>query len=137
MLSAFLTNLLCSVFLRTYFFATLLSLFKSMGVVSNFPMSNLSTLLFKLFKPFGTFFNLSISNLSTSNFELAQLFFLAKSDVSTPVAFFKADFFAWLDKSNATFTFAPKNVSFGKYSLLYTTSFSPIQLLNELFILSI
>ena len=94
MLSAFLTNLLCSVFLRTCFFATLLSLFKSMGVVSNFPMSNLSTLLFKLFKPFGTFFNLSISILSTSNFELAQLFFLAKSDVSTPVAFFKADFFA-------------------------------------------
>ena len=65
-----------------------------MGVVSNFPMSNLSTLLFKLFKPFGTFFNLSISNLSTSNFELDQLFFLAKSDVSTPVAFFKADFVA-------------------------------------------
>ena len=76
-----------SVFLATSFFNTLLSLLKSTGVVSNFPMSNLSALLFKLL---GTFFNLSMSNLSTSDFKLAKSVFLAKSDVSTPVAFFKS-----------------------------------------------
>ena len=44
--------------------------------------------IFKLFKPLGTFFNLSISNLSISDFKLSKsVFFLAKSDISTPVAF--------------------------------------------------
>ena len=49
----------------TPLFTALLSLFKSTEVVSNLPISNLSTLLFKLLKPLGTFFNLSISSLST------------------------------------------------------------------------
>ena len=65
--------------LRTSFFTALLSLLKSIGVVSNLPMSNLSTLLFKLFKPLGTLFKLSMSNLSTSDFKLAKLVFLAKT----------------------------------------------------------
>ena len=76
-------------FLTTPFFTTLLSLLKLTGVVSNFPMSNLSTLLFKLFKLLGTFFNLPISNLSASDFKLAKSVFLAKNEVSTPVAFFE------------------------------------------------
>ena len=42
----FLTNSSYSVFLATLFFATLSSLLKSTGVVSNFPMSNLSILIF-------------------------------------------------------------------------------------------
>ena len=45
------------------------------------------TLLLKLLKLFGTFLNLPLSNLSTSDFKLANSLFLAKSDVSTPVAF--------------------------------------------------
>ena len=53
-------------------------------------MSNVSTLLFKVLKPIGIFFNLSISNLSTSDFKLAKSVFLAKSDVSTPVALFRS-----------------------------------------------
>ena len=44
-------------------------------MVSNFPVSNLSTLLFKLLKPLSAIFNLSISNLSTSDFKLAKSFF--------------------------------------------------------------
>ena len=35
-----------------------------------------------------------MSNLSTSDFELPKSIFLAKSDVSTPVAFFKSAFIA-------------------------------------------
>ena len=65
--------------LRTSFFTALLSLLKSIEVVSNFPMSNLSTLLFKLFKPLGTLFKLSMCNLSTSDFKLVKLVFLAKT----------------------------------------------------------
>ena len=45
-------------------------------------------LLFKLFKLVGRFFNFSISDLSTSDFKWAKSGFLAKEDVSTPVAFF-------------------------------------------------
>ena len=63
-------------------------------IVSNFPISNLSALLFKLLKLFGTFLNLSMSNLSTSDFKLPKSVFSAKSDVSTPVAFFKDPFAA-------------------------------------------
>ena len=74
-------------FLTTSVFTTSLSLLKSTGTGTNLSTSNLSTLLFKLIKPLGTFFNLSISNLSTLDFKLAKLTFLAKSDVSTPVAF--------------------------------------------------
>ena len=73
-------------------FTTLLSLLKSTGVLSNFPIFNLPTLLSKLPKLFGTFFNLSMSNLSISDFKLAKSVFLTKSDVSTPVAFFKSVF---------------------------------------------
>ena len=51
---------------------------------------------------------------------------LAKSDVSGPVAFFKSAFVAWLDKSNSTFTFAPKGFGFWKYSLIDTMSFLSI-----------
>ena len=54
------TNLSCSVFLTTSFFATSLSLLKSTGT--------------------GT--NLSISNLSTSAFKLAKFVFNAKLEVS-------------------------------------------------------
>ena len=79
----------------TSYFTTLLSLLKSTGVVSNLPISNLSTLLFKLPKPLGTFFNLSISYLFTSDFKLAKSFFLANCDVSTPAALFKSDFVAY------------------------------------------
>ena len=60
--------------------------------MSNFPISNLSALLFKLPKLLGTFSNLSMSNLSTSDFEFAKSVFLAKSDVSTPAAFFESVF---------------------------------------------
>ena len=60
-----LISVLYSVFLTTSFFTTSHSLIKSTGVVSDFPIFNLSTLRFKLFKPLGTFFNGSISNLST------------------------------------------------------------------------
>ena len=52
----------------TSFFTALLSLLKSTGVVSNFPIFALSTLLFKLLKALGTFFSLSISNLFMSDF---------------------------------------------------------------------
>ena len=47
-LSTFVTNLLCSVFLTTSFFTTLLNLAKSLGTGVNLSMSNLSTLVFKL-----------------------------------------------------------------------------------------
>ena len=40
------------------------------------------------------------------------------------------------DKSNTTFTFAPKDFGFGIYSLIYTMSFLSIQLLNKLLYLS-
>ena len=56
----------------TSFFTTLLSLFKSTGVVSNLPISHLSNLLFELLKLRCTFLNLSISNLSTSDFKLGK-----------------------------------------------------------------
>ena len=55
-------------------------------------MSNLSWILFKLSKLLGMFFNSSISYLSTSDFKLVKSFFLAKSDVSTLVAFFISAF---------------------------------------------
>ena len=67
-------------------------LLKSTGVVSNFPISNLSNLLFKLLKSLGTCFNLSISNLFTSDFKLAKSVILVKSNVSTPAAFLKSAF---------------------------------------------
>ena len=38
-----------------------------------------------------------MSNLSASDFKVAKSVFLAKSVVSTPVAFFKSAFVAWLD----------------------------------------
>ena len=81
-------------FLTTSFFTTLLSLLNSTGVVSNLPISNLSTLLSKLIKLLGIFLYLSISNLSASDSKLAKSVFLAKSNVSTPVAIYKSTFVA-------------------------------------------
>ena len=66
----------------------MLSLLKSTGTVTNISTSNLSTLLFKLLELVEVFFSLSISNLPTLYFELAKSAFSAKSDVSTPTAFF-------------------------------------------------
>ena len=79
-----------SIFLTSLFFTTLLSLLKSTGAVSNFPISNLSTLFFKLLKLVGSLFNLSISNLSTSAFKQTKSDFAANLDVSIPVAFFRS-----------------------------------------------
>ena len=92
----FLTNLPVSVVLILLNFLTNSSFLLTYLVylVSNVPLSNLSTLLFKLLKPLGTFFNLSISNLSTSDFKLGKSGFLAKSNVSTHVAFFISVFVA-------------------------------------------
>ena len=42
----------------------------------------------------GTFFNLSMSNLSTLGLKSAKSTFLAKDDISAPVAFFKSVFVA-------------------------------------------
>ena len=74
-------------FLTTSFFIVSLSLLKSTRTGTNLSASNLSTLLFKLLKPLGTFLNLF-----KSDFKLAKSTFLAKNDVSTPVAFFKSGF---------------------------------------------
>ena len=68
-------------------FLTSLRLLKLAEVVFN-----LSNLLFKLLKQLGKFFDLSTSNLSKSGLKLAKSVFLAKSDVSKPVVFFKSDF---------------------------------------------
>ena len=92
--SIFLILALYSAFLTTSVFTRLLSLLKSTGVVSSFPIPNLSTLLFKLLRLVGTLFNLSIFNLSTSAFKLTKSDFAANLDVSIPVAFFKSDFVA-------------------------------------------
>ena len=51
-------------------FTILLGSLKPTTVVSNFLISNLSTLYLKLFKLLGKLFNLSISNLS--DFKLAE-----------------------------------------------------------------
>ena len=51
---------------NNFIFTRSISFLKSTVVVSNSPISDLSTLLFKRFKSLGTFSNLSISNLSTS-----------------------------------------------------------------------
>ena len=58
--SIFFILALYSVFLRTSFLTTLLSLLKSVGTGANFSICNLSTLLFKLLKSFGKLFNLVI-----------------------------------------------------------------------------
>ena len=82
--------------------------------------SNLSTLLFELLKLFDTFFNLATSNLPTSDFKLT---FLANFYVSSPAAFFKSAFVAWLDKSNSTFTLPSEDFGSGKYSIFYIMPF--------------
>ena len=83
-------------FFNKFIYTASISLLKSTGVVSNFPISNSSTSRFKLFKLLGTFFKLSISNLFASDFKLAESVLLPKSDVSIPVsiAFFKLAFVA-------------------------------------------
>ena len=83
-------------FLTTSVFTTSLSLFKSTGAGTNLSTSTLTTSLFHLLKLLGTFFNLSISII----YKLAKSVFLAKSNVSTPVTFFKSVFVVKLDKSN-------------------------------------
>ena len=72
----------------TSFFTTLLSLLKSTGTGTILSTSSLSTLLFNLLKLAGKFFSLLISNLSTLNFKSAKSIFLAREEVSIPVAFF-------------------------------------------------
>ena len=58
--------------------------------------------------------------------------FSAKSDVPTPVAFFRSAFLAKLDISNSIFTFPPNDLGFGKYSLIYTVELIlSVQLLKE------
>ena len=89
--SIFLILALYPVFLTTSFFTTLLSLLKSTGVVSNFAISQLSTLFFKLLKLVGTLFNLLTSILSTSTFKLTRSDFHANLDVLIPVVFSKSD----------------------------------------------
>ena len=71
-LFTFESSLSYTVFLRTSFFATSLSLLKSTGT--------------------GT--SLSISKLSTSAFKLTKSDFAADLDVSIPVTFFKSAFVA-------------------------------------------
>ena len=73
------------------FFTAALNLLESTGVVSNFPIFNLSNFLYILLKSFATFSNLSITNLLISDFKLAKLTFLVKSAVSTPGALSKSD----------------------------------------------
>ena len=51
--------------------------------------------------------------LSTSDFKLAKSVIFTQDDVSTLVAFLKSVFVPYLDKSNSTFTFAPKEFGFG------------------------
>ena len=92
--SIFFILALFSVFLTTSFFITLLSLHKSTGTVSNFPISNLSTLFFYLLKSLGAVFNLSTSILSTSAFKLTKSDFTANLDGSITIAFFKSAFVA-------------------------------------------
>ena len=55
----------------------------------------------------------------------------ANFDASTPVAFYKSAFVAYLDKSNSTFTLLSKDFGFEKHSLIYM-SFLSMQLLKEL-----
>ena len=101
-------------FLRTSFFTThLIYLYQQEQVLIYQHLIHLLS-LFKFLKVFSIFLNLSISNLSTSDFKLAKSVFLAKSDASAPVSFFKSPFVAWLDKPNSTFTLAPKDFGFEK-----------------------
>ena len=81
------------IFLATSFFTKSLNLLKSTGTGNNLSTHFLSTLLYKFLKLVGTFFSLPISNLATLDFNLAKATFLAKHDVSIPVAFFKSVFF--------------------------------------------
>ena len=68
-----------------YFLATNLS-------YAVFLTTSLCTTLLNLIKSTGTLLNLSISILSTSVFNLARLDFIARLEVSTPVAPFKSAF---------------------------------------------
>ena len=68
-------------------FYTSPSLLKSTGRGTNLSASSFSALLSKLIKLLGAIFNLTISNSSTSDSKLAKSVLLAKSSVSTSVAF--------------------------------------------------
>ena len=70
-------------------FTTPLNSLKSTRAGTNLSAANLFTLRFNLPKPLGIFFNSLNSNLSTSDFKLDKSVFLAKDDLSTPVASFK------------------------------------------------
>ena len=56
-----------------------------------FSTISFSTKSFSLLKSVGIVFNLSISSSSTIHFKLTKSVFLAKSDISTSVAFFTPD----------------------------------------------
>ena len=87
-----------------------------------------------LFKSIGVVYNLSLSNLSILDFKLAKSNFLANFDVSTLVTFFKSTFVAQLEQSNSTLIFHIKGLGLGnylQYLLIYNIYFVPIQLLKE------
>ena len=74
-----------------------------------------------------------MSSLSIFDIKAAQSTFLAKSDVSIPVACFKSDFVAQWSKSNSTLFCSYCGYMILEISSIYITkSFLSIQLLNEL-----
>ena len=81
-------------FLLISFFTSIISLLKSTGVLSNFPVSNLSTLTFKMLKALINWFNSSTSILSALDSKLTKLIFLANFDLSTSVRFLKSAYVA-------------------------------------------
>ena len=67
-------------------------------LVAKLVISGILSSMFYILAYLSTFFSLSISNLSTLDIKLAKSTFLAKDDVSIPLAFFKSVFVAQLDK---------------------------------------
>ena len=67
-------------------------------LVAKLVISGILSSIFYILAYLSTFFSLSISNLSTLDIKLAKSTFLAKDDVSIPLAFFKSVFVAQLDK---------------------------------------
>ena len=59
-------------------------------------------------------------------------FFQQKIMYQLLLPLFKSAFVVQVDKSNSNLTLLRKDFGSGKYSLIYTMSFLPIQLLNEL-----
>ena len=73
-------------FLATWLSTASLNFFKSTGTVFISPISKSSTFVLKLFKLVGTLNNFLISNLSTSAFKATKSFLVAELAVSKPVA---------------------------------------------------